>query len=82
MALIGVVAARASTEGRAETVPAVRDRAAMPRFDAVALAGNVIPYVAADRRHAAVIACARAPHAGRPAHHRAVDPDMATYRGL
>lgn len=29
-ALIGVVAARASTEGRAETVPAVRDRAAMP----------------------------------------------------
>ena len=29
------------------------------RFDAVVLAGNVIPYVASDRRHAAVIACAR-----------------------
>jgi SAM-dependent methyltransferase len=29
------------------------------RFDAVVLAGNVIPYVAADRRYAAVVACAR-----------------------
>ena len=29
------------------------------RFDAVVLAGNVIPYVARDRRPAAVIACAR-----------------------
>lgn len=29
------------------------------RFDAVVLAGNVIPYVAAERRQAAVIACAR-----------------------
>lgn len=29
------------------------------RFDVVVLAGNVIPYVAADRRHAAVLACAR-----------------------
>ncbi len=29
------------------------------RFDAVVLAGNVIPYVASDRRHAAVVACAR-----------------------
>lgn len=29
------------------------------RFDAVVLAGNVIPYVASDRRHAAVTACAR-----------------------
>ncbi len=29
------------------------------RFDAVVLAGNVIPYVAGDRRHAAVQACAR-----------------------
>ncbi|MGH3873385.1 MAG: class I SAM-dependent methyltransferase [Pseudonocardiaceae bacterium] len=29
------------------------------RFDAVVLAGNVIPYVARDRRHAAVAACAR-----------------------
>ncbi|MGH3997213.1 MAG: SAM-dependent methyltransferase, partial [Pseudonocardiaceae bacterium] len=29
------------------------------RFDAVVLAGNVIPYVAGDRRHAAVIACGR-----------------------
>jgi SAM-dependent methyltransferase len=29
------------------------------RFDAVVLAGNVIPYVAAERRHAAVMACAR-----------------------
>jgi SAM-dependent methyltransferase len=29
------------------------------QFDAVVLAGNVIPYVARDRRQAAVIACAR-----------------------
>jgi SAM-dependent methyltransferase len=29
------------------------------RFDAVVLAGNVIPYVASGRRHAAVEACAR-----------------------
>jgi SAM-dependent methyltransferase len=29
------------------------------RFDVVALAGNVVPYVAADRRAAAVAACAR-----------------------
>lgn len=29
------------------------------RFDAVVLAGNVIPYVASDRRSAAVIACAK-----------------------
>lgn len=29
------------------------------RFDAVVLAGNVIPYVASDRRQATVIACAR-----------------------
>ena len=29
------------------------------RFDVVVLAGNVIPYVAADRRHRAVAACAR-----------------------
>jgi SAM-dependent methyltransferase len=29
------------------------------RFDAVVLAGNVIPYVASDRRQAAVAACAR-----------------------
>lgn len=29
------------------------------RFDAVVLAGNVIPYVARDRRRAAVIACSR-----------------------
>lgn len=29
------------------------------RFDAVVLAGNVIPYVASHRRHAAVVACAR-----------------------
>ncbi|MGH3900797.1 MAG: class I SAM-dependent methyltransferase [Pseudonocardiaceae bacterium] len=29
------------------------------RFDAVVLAGNVIPYVATDRREAAVVACAR-----------------------
>lgn len=29
------------------------------RFDAIVLAGNVIPYVASDRRHAAVAACAR-----------------------
>jgi SAM-dependent methyltransferase len=29
------------------------------RFDVVVLAGNVIPYVAAERRHAAVVACAR-----------------------
>jgi SAM-dependent methyltransferase len=29
------------------------------RFDVVVLAGNVIPYVAAERRHAAVLACAQ-----------------------
>ncbi|MCY7342062.1 MAG: class I SAM-dependent methyltransferase [Pseudonocardia sp.] len=29
------------------------------RFDIVALAGNVVPYVAAERRAAAVVACAR-----------------------
>jgi SAM-dependent methyltransferase len=29
------------------------------RFDVVVLAGNVIPYVASDRRQAAVIGCAR-----------------------
>jgi SAM-dependent methyltransferase len=29
------------------------------RFDAVVLAGNVIPYVAPERRQAAVLACAR-----------------------
>jgi SAM-dependent methyltransferase len=29
------------------------------RFDVVVLAGNVIPYVAADRRPAVVVACAR-----------------------
>ncbi|MGH3671579.1 MAG: class I SAM-dependent methyltransferase [Pseudonocardiaceae bacterium] len=29
------------------------------RFDVVVLAGNVIPYVAAERRHAAVLTCAR-----------------------
>lgn len=29
------------------------------RFDAVVLAGNVIPYVAAERRQAAVLACVR-----------------------
>jgi SAM-dependent methyltransferase len=29
------------------------------RFDAVVLAGNVIPYLAGDRRQAAVVACAR-----------------------
>lgn len=29
------------------------------RFDVVVLAGNVLPYVAAGRRHAAVMACAR-----------------------
>jgi SAM-dependent methyltransferase len=29
------------------------------RFDAVVLAGNVIPYIAGDRRQAAVAACAR-----------------------
>jgi SAM-dependent methyltransferase len=29
------------------------------RFDAVVLAGNVIPYVAGDRRRAAVVACAQ-----------------------
>ncbi|MDQ4010353.1 MAG: class I SAM-dependent methyltransferase [Actinomycetota bacterium] len=29
------------------------------RFDAVVLAGNVIPYVASDRRQAAVVACAQ-----------------------
>lgn len=29
------------------------------RFDAVVLAGNVIPYVAVDRRQAAVVSCAR-----------------------
>jgi SAM-dependent methyltransferase len=29
------------------------------RFDAVVLAGNVIPFVASDRRHAAIVACAR-----------------------
>lgn len=29
------------------------------RFDAVVLAGNVIPYVTPDRRQAAVLACAR-----------------------
>ncbi len=29
------------------------------RFDAVVLAGNVIPYVASARRHAAVVACAQ-----------------------
>jgi SAM-dependent methyltransferase len=29
------------------------------RFDAVVLAGNVIPYVAGDRRHTAVASCAR-----------------------
>jgi SAM-dependent methyltransferase len=29
------------------------------RFEAIVLAGNVIPYVASDRRHATVVACAR-----------------------
>src|SRR6476619_5226561 len=29
------------------------------RFDAIVLAGNVIPYIARDRRRAAVVACAR-----------------------
>ncbi len=29
------------------------------RFDAVVLAGNVIPYVASDRRQAAIVGCAR-----------------------
>ncbi|MGH3794187.1 MAG: class I SAM-dependent methyltransferase [Pseudonocardiaceae bacterium] len=29
------------------------------RFDSIVLAGNVIPYVASDRRHQAVLACAR-----------------------
>lgn len=29
------------------------------RFDAIVLAGNVIPYIADDRRRAAVVACAR-----------------------
>jgi SAM-dependent methyltransferase len=37
-----------------------RAKAPLPaRFDAVVLAGNVIPYVASDRRAATVIACAR-----------------------
>lgn len=35
------------------------DLALPTQFDAVVLAGNVIPYVARDRRPAAVVACAR-----------------------
>lgn len=35
------------------------DLALAERFDVVVLAGNVVPYVAADRRGAAVAACAR-----------------------
>jgi len=34
------------------------------RFDVVVLAGNVVPYVAAEHRPAAVAACARALRAG------------------
>jgi SAM-dependent methyltransferase len=52
-------AARAKAPGLRWIVADLAELALPDRFDVVVLAGNVVPYVAADRRAAAVAACAR-----------------------
>jgi len=45
-------------------VPAAEPKTRADRFDVVVLAGNVVPYIAAEHRPAAIAACARALSAG------------------
>lgn len=52
-------AARAKAPDLRWIVADLADLALPDRFDVVVLAGNVVPYVAADRRAATVAACAR-----------------------
>jgi SAM-dependent methyltransferase len=52
-------AARAKAPGLRWVVGDLAELALPDRFDVVLLAGNVVPYVTADRRAAAVAACAR-----------------------
>jgi SAM-dependent methyltransferase len=54
-----VAAASAKTPDVRWIVADLADLALPDRFDVVVLAGNVVPYIAADRRAAAVAACAR-----------------------
>jgi SAM-dependent methyltransferase len=78
-------AARAKAPDLRWVVSDLAELALPDRFDVVVLAGNVVPYVAADRRAGAVAACARhlvpdgvlvAGFALRPGW-----PDLATYDG-
>lgn len=66
VAVVGVDSDPGMLEVARVKAPALRwvvadlaDLALPQRFDVVLLAGNVVPYVAADRRPAAVAACAR-----------------------
>ena len=54
-----IAAARAKSPDQRWIVADLADLALPDRFDVVVLAGNVVPYIAADRRAAAVEACAR-----------------------
>jgi SAM-dependent methyltransferase len=54
-----IAAARAKAPGLRWIVADLVELALPDRFDVVVLAGNVVPYVAAERRPAAVAACAR-----------------------
>ena len=54
-----IAAARAKSPQQRWIVADLADLALPDRFDVVVLAGNVVPYIAADRRAAAVEACAR-----------------------
>ena len=54
-----IAAARAKAPDLRWIVADLADLALPDRFDVVVLAGNVVPYIAADRRAAAVAACAR-----------------------
>ncbi|HKR52268.1 MAG TPA: class I SAM-dependent methyltransferase [Pseudonocardiaceae bacterium] len=54
-----IIVARAKASGLTWVHADLSELDLPTRFDAVVLAGNVIPYVARDRRQAAVTACAR-----------------------
>lgn len=54
-----IAAARAKEPGLAWLVADLAELDQPERFDVVVLAGNVVPYVSAERRAAAVAACAR-----------------------
>jgi SAM-dependent methyltransferase len=54
-----IAAARAKAPDLRWVVADLAELALPERFDVVLLAGNVVPYVAADRRAAAVATCAR-----------------------